>query len=101
MEIVVENERYNPLLKRKEIFCKIVFDKSTPNRNEVRQRVSGLFNAEVDRIVVDYIKTEFGKAEAKCYIKIYDTKDDLVSIEEEHIIERNFGKMEGGDVKGS
>lgn len=38
---------------------------------------------------MDYIKTEFGKTEAKCYVKIYDTVEDLQKIEEEHIIERN------------
>ncbi len=102
MEVYVESDKYNPLLKRRELHLRITFNGKTPSRKEVREKVAGLMNAELDRIVVDYIKTEFGKTEAKCYVKIYDTIDDLMSIEEEHIIVRNFGKKseegeEGGE----
>ncbi|MET1124605.1 MAG: 30S ribosomal protein S24e [Archaeoglobaceae archaeon] len=97
MEVYVESDRYNPLLKRREIRCRIEFEGSTPRREDVRQKVAGLFNAEPDRVVVDYIKTEFGKTEARCYVKIYDTREDLLAIEEEHIIRRNFGGGEGGE----
>ncbi|WP_456329739.1 30S ribosomal protein S24e [Archaeoglobus sp.] len=89
MEVYVEKERYNPLLKRKEVYCRLSFEGKTPSRSEVRAKIAGLMNAEPERAVVDYIKTEFGKTEAKCYVKIYDTVEDLQKIEEEHIIERN------------
>jgi small subunit ribosomal protein S24e len=94
MEVYVESERYNPLLKRKEVYFRVSFDGKTPSREEVRGKIGGLMNAEPERVVIDYIKTEFGKTEAKCYAKIYDTEEDLKSIEEEHIIWRNFGKPE-------
>ncbi len=99
MEVYVESDRYNPLLKRRELHLRVVFNGKTPTRQEVREKVAGLMNAELDRVVVHYIKTEFGKTEAKCYVKIYDTAEDLRAIEEEHIIERNFGKKEeeGGE----
>ena len=89
MEVYVEKERYNPLLKRKEVYCRLSFEGKTPSRSEVRAKIAGLLNAELERTVVDYIKTEFGKTEARCYVKIYDTVEDLQKIEEEHIIERN------------
>ncbi|HDN74458.1 30S ribosomal protein S24e [Archaeoglobales archaeon] len=95
MEMYIESERYNPLLKRKEIYCKLSFDGKTPSRNEVREKISGLMNVEPERVIIDYIKTEFGRTEARCYIKIYDTIDDLNAIEDEHIISRNFPKEEG------
>ncbi len=99
MEVLVEKERYNPLLKRKELHLRIVYwgEGATPTRQAVREKIAGLFNAELDRIVVDYIKPEFGKQEAKCYAKIYDSHEDLMSIEEDHIIRRNFG---GGEEEG-
>ena len=100
MEIYVERDRYNPLLKRRELHLRISFKGPTPSRQEVRQKVAGLMNAELDRVIVDYIKTEFGKMEAKCYVKIYDTVDDLMSIEEKHIIMRNFGKKEEEGEEG-
>ncbi len=102
MEIRVESERYNPLLKRKELHLRIIYwgEGATPTRQEVREKLAGLFNAELDRIVVHYIKPEFGKQEAKCYAKIYDTPEDLKSIEEDHIIRRNFGGGEEESEEG-
>ena len=102
MDVLVEKERYNPLLKRKELYLKIVYwgEGATPTRQAVREKIAGLFNAELDRIVVDYIKPEFGKQEAKCYAKIYDSHEDLMSIEEDHIIRRNFGGGEEGEEEG-
>lgn len=95
MEVYVESERYNPLLKRREVHCRLRFEGKTPSRNEVRQKIAGLLNAELDRVIIDYIKTEFGKTEAKCYAKVYDTVEDLKAIEEDHIIRRNFGGPKG------
>ncbi|WP_202319417.1 30S ribosomal protein S24e [Archaeoglobus neptunius] len=100
MEVYVESERYNPLLRRREVYCRLSFEGKTPSRHDVRAKIAGLMNAEIERVVVDYIKTEFGKTEAKSYVKIYDTVDDLKSIEEDHIIERNLkasGEGEAGE----
>ncbi len=100
MEVVVEKERYNPLLKRREVHARVVFwGERYPTRQAVREKFAGLFNAELDRIVVHYIKPEFGKQEAKCYVKIYDTPEDLKAIEEEHIIRRNFGEEEKAEAQ--
>ncbi len=109
MEVYVDSERYNPLLRRKEVYFTISFEGATPSRREVRSRIAGLMNAEIERVVVDYIKTEFGKTEAKCYAKIYDSVEDLKEIEEDHIIERNLkaaepeeaGEGEGESESGS
>lgn len=91
MDVIVERERYNPLLKRSEIYARIVYwGERYPTRKDVREKFAGLFNAELERIAVQYIKPEFGKQEARCYVKIYDTQKDLKDIEEKHIIRRNF-----------
>ncbi len=99
MEVVVESERQNPLLKRREVHFILKYgdEGKTPPRSDVRQKIAGLFSVEVERVVIDYIKPEFGKTEAKCYAKIYDSVNDLQSIEREHIIRRNFGKKEEGE----
>ncbi|MCX8172385.1 MAG: 30S ribosomal protein S24e [Archaeoglobaceae archaeon] len=93
MELRVETERYNPLLKRKEIHLRVRFDDKTPSRAEIREKVAGLFNSEQNRLVLQYIKTEFGKREAKVYAKIYDSLEALKAIEERHILERNFPEL--------
>jgi len=98
MEVYVDKERYNPLLKRKEVHVKVKYNGATPSRSVLREKIAGLFNAELDRIVIDYIKTEFGKTEAKCYAKIYDTPGDMLEVEEDHILRRNFGEPKEGET---
>lgn len=93
MEIIVESERYNPLLKRKELHLKVAFNGKTPSRAEIREKLAGIMNVELNRLVLDYIKTEFGKREAKVYAKIYDTSEALKAVEEKHILERNFPEL--------
>ncbi|MEM0214465.1 MAG: 30S ribosomal protein S24e [Archaeoglobaceae archaeon] len=93
MEIRVESERYNPLLKRKEVYFRVRFNGKTPSRAEIREKVAGLMNAELKRVVLDYVKTEFGKREAKVYAKIYDTEEAMKAIEDRHILERNFPEL--------
>ncbi|MEM1578552.1 MAG: 30S ribosomal protein S24e [Archaeoglobaceae archaeon] len=93
MEIRVESERHDPLLKRKEVHFKISFEGKTPSRGEVREKIAALMGVELQRVVINYIKTEFGKREAKCYAKIYDSVEALKSTEEEHILMRNFPEL--------
>ncbi len=99
MEVVVESERQNPLLRRREVYFRLKYaeEGATPSRADVRQKIAGLFSAEVERVVIDYIKPEFGKTEARGYAKIYDSVEDLQSIERDHIIRRNFGGGEEGE----
>ncbi|MCS7130416.1 MAG: 30S ribosomal protein S24e [Archaeoglobaceae archaeon] len=93
MEIRVEAERYNPLLKRKEMHLRVSFNGKTPSRMEIREKIAGLMNSELSRVILDHIKTEFGKREARVYVKIYDSPEALKAIEEKHIIERNFPEL--------
>jgi len=100
VEILIEKQRDNPLLKRKEVYFRVRYEdtKVTPSRNDVREKLSGLLNADLNRLVVRWMKPEFGKMEAEGYALIYDTEDDLRAIEEDYVIRRNFGeKEEGGE----
>lgn len=99
MEVRVEAERYNPLLKRRELHVKVSFNGKTPSRAEIREKIAGLMSAELNRVVIDYIKTEFGKREARVYAKVYDSPEDLMAIEEEHILERNFPELKKKENK--
>jgi small subunit ribosomal protein S24e len=94
MEIVVEKEKKNPLLKRKEIYFRLRYEKATPSRRDVRKKLAGLFGANPDTVVIEYIKPEFGKGEAVCYARVYENVESLKSIEEDHILKRNFGAEE-------
>ncbi|AGK60120.1 SSU ribosomal protein S24E [Archaeoglobus sulfaticallidus PM70-1] len=101
MEVEVERENINPLLNRKEIYLRVKYQNSpTPSRNEIREKVAGLFNTELEKIVVSYIKPQFGHGEAICYVKIYNSVEDLKKTEPKHIIARNF-ESESESEEGS
>jgi small subunit ribosomal protein S24e len=102
MEILVEKEKDNPLLKRKEVYFRLKYEEEgvTPSRQAVRQKLSGLFAVDADRIVIEWIKPEFGKSEAYCYARIYETPEDLRAVEEDYIIKRNFESTESAESEG-
>ena len=96
MELLIEKKAENPLLKRREIYFRVRYwdTKVTPSRKEVRERLAGLLNANLDRLVIRWMKPEFGKMEAKGYALIYDTPEDMMSVEEDYVIKRNFKEEE-------
>ena len=97
MEIEILKERKNPLLKRKEFFFTIKHEGATPRREEARKGLIKKLRSKQNLIVIDWLKTEFGKKETVGYAKIYESEERLREIEREHIIKRNFGdKSEGG-----
>ncbi len=102
MEIEVERDNMNPLLKRRELYLMVRYENSpTPSRKAVREKIAGLFNVDLDRIVVSYMKPQFGKSEAVCYVKIYNSSEDLLKTEPKYVITRNFEAEEGeGEEEG-
>lgn len=92
MEVTVEKDNQNPVLKRKEVHIKLKYDSQTPSRTDMRQKLAGLYATNAENVVVDYIKPEFGMGEANCYAKIYDNVEDLNRFESKHIIKRNAPK---------
>ena len=99
VEILIERQKDNPLLKRKEIYFRIRYEdtKVTPSRKDVREKLSGLLNAELERLVVRWIKPEFGRMEAEGYALVYDTEEDMRAVEEDYVLERNFGERKEGE----
>jgi len=64
MDIQIIKSKDNPLLKRREIEFKVIFDESTPSRKSVVERLAATENSKVGMVYVDSLKTEFGKRES-------------------------------------
>ncbi|MFP3909501.1 MAG: 30S ribosomal protein S24e, partial [Archaeoglobaceae archaeon] len=54
MEVTVEKDNQNPVLKRKEIHFKVKFDSQTPSRSDIKQKLAGLYATSAENVVVDY-----------------------------------------------
>jgi small subunit ribosomal protein S24e len=95
LDIQVIEERNNPLLNRREVVFKIMHDEATPSRKSVVDRLAATMNSKVGLVIVDNLKTDFGKRETIGYAKIYETAERAKEVERPHIMERNtFTKPE-------
>jgi small subunit ribosomal protein S24e len=96
LDIQVIKEKSNPLLNRREVVFKVLHDEATPSRKSVVDRLAATMNSKEGLVIVDSLKTDFGKRETIGYAKIYETAERAKEVERTHIIERNtFTKAEG------
>lgn len=73
MEINVIEERENPFLERKELLVLINHQNGpTPSKQQLTEEISKKYDVDKNRIVINYILSKRGKAEALAKIKIYN-----------------------------
>ncbi len=90
MEVNVLSKEKNTLLSRVEVHFLVSYDEgATPPRDKVRDELAKILKVKREPVVIDHIRTEFGKREAKGYAKVYDTLEDATRVERKHILERN------------
>jgi small subunit ribosomal protein S24e len=90
MEVEVIFKKENPLMDRLEVDFKVSHPKEvTPKRKDVRNEIATLLKVQKDRIVIDHMKSEFGKPETLGYAKVYKSKSEALSKETEAVLKRN------------
>jgi small subunit ribosomal protein S24e len=94
MDIKVLEEKKNPLLQRREVKFSVSHNLGTPSRDDIKAKIAAYLNSKPELVIIDNMKSEFGKRETKGYAKIYETAERLKSVETEHIVQRNEKKKE-------
>ena len=95
MELKVNSEVYNPLLKRKEISLEIDHKgQGTPQRFDVRKKAASKFGTKIENVFVNYLATATGLERATCSVQIYDDTESANSTVPEHIAVRNLSPEE-------
>ena len=89
MDIHIIEEKNNPLLNRREVVFKVDHESATPSRKSIVDRIAATMNSKEGLVVIDNLKTEFGKRETIGYAKIYETEERAKQVERPHITERN------------
>lgn len=89
MDIHIIEDKNNPLLNRREVVFRIDHDSATPSRKSIVDRIAATMNSKEGLVIIDNLKTEFGKRETIGYAKIYETEERAKQVERPHIIERN------------
>lgn len=83
----------NVLLDRRELRIKINTP-ITPSRGALREHIAAKYNADMDAVVIDKIKTEFGKQEFIAEARIYTDSTKAVETENAYLLERDRKSME-------
>jgi ribosomal protein S24E len=100
MEIKVNNEFYNPLLKRKEITLEIDHTgEGTPQRFDIRKRMASKLNAKIENVFVVSLDTSTGLERTTCALQVYDDSRAASSTVPEHVATRNLPPEERAKVK--
>jgi small subunit ribosomal protein S24e len=75
MNIEIIEERYNPILKRREIKALISHEgKATPSKEEIKNFASQFFNTSLEKIEICKIFSKMGIGKSDIKIRIWDTK---------------------------
>jgi len=76
VEIKIASERYNPLLKRREVIFRVSHaSATTPQRFELRKKLATLLNSNLDATLLIKVETKTGTNEAVGEAHIYDTPE--------------------------
>lgn len=106
MEIEITKTDDNLILKRKEVFFRLKHDEksetkgASPSRVQAREVLIKKLRCKPNLLVIDKMRTEFGKRETVGYAKVYENEERLKEIEREYIIRRNFGSQGIGMGEG-
>ena len=99
MEMKVLSERDNLLLKRKEVHVEIRGE-TTPMRVDVKRRIAAEYGADENLVIVDRMDT-VGPSRVRAYVKIYEDKEIMDTIEPEYKIKRNTTKEVSENGEGT
>ena len=90
MELEIVAKRENPLLKRTEVRFRVSHPAAvTPGRAALREELAKVLHATRDIVIVDFSRSEFGRAASRGYAKVYKSKEDALKVERKHILVRN------------
>jgi small subunit ribosomal protein S24e len=82
MEIIIQEEKYNPLLKRKELKLLAKHEKEpTPSKEAVKNFLKEKFGVDDSQIEIDFILSRIGIPESFIKAKIYDEKREVKKVE--------------------
>ncbi len=100
MEIQIIKDKTNPLLKRREVLSSVK-NKTTATRIELKNRLAALLNSKPELIVIEHLRTIYGKQEMIGTISIYETEERLKQLAHPHLVARDKPKSVEGQASTS
>lgn len=90
MEIKIQDEKYNPLIGRREVNVLLThLGEVTPAREMVRSKVAAQLNLDLEHVVIQSIEGHFGEPMSHVVAHCYDKADDAKIFEPKYRLKRN------------
>ena len=90
MEIQITEKKENALLDRTEVqFIGLHSNEAPPTQSQVREEIAKMTNSSKEKVIIDWMRADFGKPQLRGYAKVYKSVDAAKKIERDHIIARN------------
>lgn len=101
MKVKILDQKYNLLLKRKEVFFEVEHEKvkGTPPRSEIRAKVAGMLKMKSEQVYVKRVETKTGTMIAQGEANAYDSVEQAQLIEPRYVIERNTPKEKAKEAE--
>jgi len=96
MDFEITSDTRNELLSRREIRFTLRYDGATPSRLQVIGKLCALFNVKEQQVVLDSLKTSFGRMDLVGKARVYDTEEGRKKTERAHLMERGLPKKQEG-----
>lgn len=96
MDFEITSDTRNELLSRREIRFTLRYDGATPSRLQVIGKLCALFNVKEQQVVLESLKTKYGRTELAGKARVYDTEEGRKKTERAHLMERGLPKKQEG-----
>ena len=94
MEFEITSDTRNELLGRRELRFILTYDGATPSRKEIRGKLCALNNINENLVVLDSLRTGYGRMQLNGFMRIYDTEEGRQRTERSYLMERGMPKKE-------
>lgn len=88
MEFEFTRDARNELLNRRELAFTLTYEGATPSRKIILEKIAALQNKNENLVVIDSLKTRFGKMEATGVARIYDSEESKLQTERDYLLKR-------------
>ncbi|MFP4169876.1 MAG: 30S ribosomal protein S24e [Methanomassiliicoccales archaeon] len=89
MNLEIDRKKENPLMERLEVdFTLDHVGEATPNRQSVKDQLASALNVEKERIVLDHVRSDFGRQISSGYAKVYDSVESAKRLERDYLLVR-------------
>lgn len=92
MEIRISSDKRNELLARREVEFAVSHDAGTPSRMMIGAKLAAMLNTPEPLLVLDSLRTHFGRSELSCTARIYDNEEARKRTEPAYLMVRGVPK---------